>query len=78
MYIFTENWFLQNLDTKCMKCLCNAATGCNLTIRCPGGYCGPYKISKIYWTEAGNITLVNDEPQRIGGSLTDFNVILNY
>lgn len=61
-----------------MKCLCNAATGCNLTIRCPGGYCGPYKISKIYWTEAGNITLVNDEPQRIGGSLTDFNVILNY
>ncbi|KAJ8959611.1 hypothetical protein NQ318_021797 [Aromia moschata] len=57
---------IANYDRNCIRCLCHAATGCNLTLGCTGGYCGPFKISRIYWIDAGNVTLAGDDPERIG------------
>ncbi|KAJ8984329.1 hypothetical protein NQ317_012548, partial [Molorchus minor] len=58
--------FIINLSRKCLRCLCHAATGCNLTLGCVKGYCGPFKISRIYWIDAGNVTLPEDDPERAG------------
>lgn len=59
--------FVSNLDSKCLRCLCYAATNCNLGIGCIKGYCGPYKVSKIYWIDAGKPTLPEDDSERAGG-----------
>ncbi|CAH0563636.1 unnamed protein product, partial [Brassicogethes aeneus] len=55
---------LANLDAQCVRCICYAATGCDLTRGCVDGYCGPFKISKIYWVDAGEELLPNDEKKR--------------
>ncbi|KAG8231369.1 hypothetical protein J437_LFUL008917 [Ladona fulva] len=46
--------------------MCEAATGCNLTIGCDGGYCGPFHVSRVYWVDAGSIVLPDDEQIREG------------
>ncbi|CAB3230188.1 unnamed protein product [Arctia plantaginis] len=57
---------VSNLSGACYKCLCHVATGCNMSRGCPeDGYCGPYKISRIYWKEAGEVLLPEDDPVRI-------------
>ncbi|KAI1287533.1 Lysozyme [Halotydeus destructor] len=39
---------------KCLKCLCDSNTNCDLNIKCIlNEFCGPYLISEKYWTEAG-------------------------
>ncbi|KAF2881207.1 hypothetical protein ILUMI_24972 [Ignelater luminosus] len=58
--------YLSNLDTQCLRCLCFAATGCNLTLGCVNGYCGPYKIGRIYWADAGKVILPEDDVDRSG------------
>ncbi|XP_060522272.1 lysozyme 2-like [Cylas formicarius] len=57
---------LQNLNHQCLRCLCHVATGCDLTMGCVKGYCGPYKISKIYWKDADEVTLPDDDKERAG------------
>ncbi|KAK9885315.1 hypothetical protein WA026_010809 [Henosepilachna vigintioctopunctata] len=57
---------LVNLDHHCFRCLCHAATKCNLTIGCVAGYCGPFKISRVYWKDAGEVILPDDEKERAG------------
>ncbi|KAL3272417.1 hypothetical protein HHI36_013899 [Cryptolaemus montrouzieri] len=57
---------LVNLDQYCFRCLCHAATKCNLSFGCVQGYCGPFKISKIYWKDAGELTLPDDDKVRAG------------
>ncbi|XP_014219639.1 lysozyme-like [Copidosoma floridanum] len=37
----------------CLGCICDAASGCNTTIGCTGDVCGPFRITKIYWTDGG-------------------------
>ncbi|KAL3272418.1 hypothetical protein HHI36_013900 [Cryptolaemus montrouzieri] len=58
---------LVNLDEHCFQCLCHAASGCNLTFGCGEGYCGPFRISRVYWRDGANVTLPGDEPERNGG-----------
>ncbi|KAK7869611.1 hypothetical protein R5R35_009985 [Gryllus longicercus] len=58
--------WLPALHRACLRCLCEAATGCDARIGCVKGYCGPFKVSRLYWMEAGNITLPNDDPERAG------------
>lgn len=41
-----------------------------MTFGCVKGYCGPYKISKLYWKDAGQITLPDDDIERAGGEKT--------
>ncbi|XP_030767998.1 uncharacterized protein LOC115891623 [Sitophilus oryzae] len=57
---------LPNLHRQCMRCLCHVATECDLTRGCVKGYCGPYKISKIYWKDASEVTLPDDDKERAG------------
>lgn len=59
---------LPNLDEHCLRCLCYAATQCNMTFGCVKGYCGPYKISRLYWKDAGEVTLPDDDKERAGGN----------
>ncbi|XP_050716988.1 lysozyme-like isoform X6 [Eriocheir sinensis] len=56
------------VDPNCMDCLCEAATGCNFTVKCqktyPGAYfCGPFHISWGYWADAGKPVLQHDNPE---------------
>ncbi|KAJ8923446.1 hypothetical protein NQ315_002005 [Exocentrus adspersus] len=57
--------FISNYDWRCMECICKATIGgCNRSLACEKGYCGPFRISKIHWIDAGNITLPADDPER--------------
>lgn len=38
-----------------------------MTFNCVKGYCGPYKVSRLYWKDAGEVTLPDDDPERAGG-----------
>ncbi|CAG9130628.1 unnamed protein product [Plutella xylostella] len=55
--------FISNLNETCFRCLCHV-TGCDLAATCGGGYCGPFYISRLYWIDAGKVTLENDDPER--------------
>ncbi|KAE8746700.1 hypothetical protein FOCC_FOCC006563 [Frankliniella occidentalis] len=41
-----------NLDAKCLRCICEAASGCNTTYGCALGFCGPFYMSRVYWRDA--------------------------
>ncbi|CAB3252964.1 unnamed protein product [Arctia plantaginis] len=56
--------YIPNLTEACYKCLCYVSTGCDFSHDCTGGYCGPFNISRIYWKEAGQIVLPDDDPDR--------------
>lgn len=44
-----------------MKCLCYAASNCDTSLGCDEGYCGPYRLGKRYWMDAGRPTIVGDD-----------------
>ncbi|XP_013166586.1 PREDICTED: lysozyme 2-like [Papilio xuthus] len=56
--------FISNLSEACYRCLCYVSTECNTAHGCTGGYCGPFNISRVYWSDAGRVTLLDDDPQR--------------
>jgi len=66
-----EEYYLQNLDDHCFHCLCQAASNCDLNFGCQDGYCGPFRISKIYWVDAGKQVQPDDDPDRPGGAFED-------
>ncbi|KZC07821.1 PREDICTED: lysozyme-like [Dufourea novaeangliae] len=41
----------------CFRCICEAASGCNLTSGCDGPVCGPYRITWSYWADGGKLKL---------------------
>lgn len=41
---------------------------------CEKGYCGPYKIGRIYWVDAGRPVLDEDDPERAGGMSKSNNI----
>lgn len=49
------------MSDNCLKCLCNAATGCSPRA-CVGGLCGQYGISRLYWEDAGRAVVFGDQP----------------
>lgn len=57
--------FLPNMNEPCLRCLCHLPTGCNMSYGCTEGYCGPFKISRVYWVDAGKVTLPDDDPDRV-------------
>ncbi|XP_063243618.1 uncharacterized protein LOC134542938 isoform X1 [Bacillus rossius redtenbacheri] len=59
--------FISNLDSVCVRCLCEAASNCNETVGCHKGYCGPFFISRNYWLDAGGRPLPGDDPDRSEG-----------
>lgn len=63
--------YVSNLTPKCLRCLCAAATGCDMKLGCVKGYCGPYKISRLFWIDAGREVLPEDDVERAGGVFFD-------
>ncbi|KAF2351631.1 Invertebrate-type lysozyme [Trinorchestia longiramus] len=58
-----------HLDESCLGCLCEASSNCSTSAGCtepyPGGFfCGPFLISRGYWTDAGKPILGGDDPNR--------------
>ncbi|KAK4879070.1 hypothetical protein RN001_007216 [Aquatica leii] len=45
------------VSIRCINCLCQAATACNLKGICRGELCGPFGITKNYWLEANSPTV---------------------
>lgn len=61
--------WLINGDPACLPCICEAASGCDETLGCDDrGFCGPFLLSKRYWTLAGKPLLRGDSPDRPGAS----------
>lgn len=59
---------MSNLDVACLKCICEASTGCIENYECnPQGFCGPFFISRKYWEEADKVTLSSDPRYREDG-----------
>ncbi|CAK1550387.1 unnamed protein product [Leptosia nina] len=56
--------YLANLSNECLRCLCHVSTKCDTSHQCTGGYCGPFNISRVYWVDAGRVTLPEDDPDR--------------
>lgn len=47
----------------CLGCICRAASGCDTQTQCEGGACGPYRITKEYWIDSGNLTYNDHSPK---------------
>merc|ERR1711928_3484 len=65
----------------CLGCLCQASTGCNMTMSCTGGsqyLCGPFLISWPYWADGGKFVLTDDDPQRLGGKSSIHFLVLSF
>ncbi|XP_076653917.1 lysozyme [Halictus rubicundus] len=41
------------ISKTCFGCICEAASGCNVTIGCDENVCGPFRITWGYWADAG-------------------------
>ncbi|XP_015600321.1 lysozyme [Cephus cinctus] len=55
------------LSQTCLGCICEAASGCNVTSGCVGEVCGPFRITWGYWADGGKPTL-NNEPNTVEGA----------
>ncbi|XP_024215773.2 invertebrate-type lysozyme 3-like [Halyomorpha halys] len=51
---------------QCLSCICEASSGCNRTLGCEGGSCGPYKITKPYWIDANKPSIFPDSSSAKG------------
>lgn len=41
------------MSRTCFGCICEAASGCNVTVGCDDSVCGPFRITWGYWADAG-------------------------
>ncbi|XP_045765838.1 lysozyme-like [Maniola jurtina] len=41
----------------CLRCICQASSGCQQGLTCVNDVCGPFKITWAYWVDAGKLTL---------------------
>lgn len=48
------------VDLKCLNCLCQATSACDLREVCVDNGCGTYRITNNYWKEAGKPTINNE------------------
>lgn len=39
-----------------------------MRLGCEKGYCGPYKISRLFWIDGGREVLPEDDVDRAGGN----------
>lgn len=52
--LLNETHFGFQPTEQCLRCICEASTGCDLRQRCNGQFCGPYLLSWPYWQDAGS------------------------
>uniref|UniRef100_A0A1Q3FNH0 lysozyme n=1 Tax=Culex tarsalis TaxID=7177 RepID=A0A1Q3FNH0_CULTA len=46
----------------CLRCICEASSDCDPTVRCTGEVCGMFRITWAYWSDAGKPVLQGDVP----------------
>ncbi|XP_011313368.1 lysozyme [Fopius arisanus] len=59
----------QQMSRTCMGCICEAASGCDMSSGCSGDVCGPFRITLAYWLDSGKPTL-NEESTSAPGAWT--------
>ncbi|KAF5280354.1 hypothetical protein FQR65_LT03163 [Abscondita terminalis] len=59
---FAQDVFVSNLNDNCLRCLCYAASNCDLRSGCNNGHCGPYQLGYSYWKDAGTPTIAGSRP----------------
>ncbi|XP_033331203.1 lysozyme [Megalopta genalis] len=57
------------ISKTCFGCICEAASGCNVTIGCNESVCGPFRITWAYWSDAGKPNIENSPGQTGDGYL---------
>ncbi|KAF5282601.1 hypothetical protein FQA39_LY05008 [Lamprigera yunnana] len=65
LVVYSQEVFVSNLSNKCLRCLCYAASNCDLARGCSGGFCGPYQLGYSYWKDAGSPTLSRNDRNSI-------------
>ncbi|XP_055535877.1 lysozyme-like [Wyeomyia smithii] len=50
----------------CLRCICDASSGCDPSVRCTGDACGMFRITWAYWADAGKPVLQGDAPESQG------------
>ncbi|KAF5270630.1 hypothetical protein FQA39_LY01368 [Lamprigera yunnana] len=62
------------LQPKCLGCICEAISGCNITRMCTGDICGPFSITWAYWADGNKPTIKqqhHDEPTAYANCAND-------
>lgn len=64
------------VSSKCLQCVCEGATQCNLSARCHqpyvgGNYCGPFHLSFPFWRDSGKPVIGNDNPESEAGTYNE-------
>ncbi|XP_054267729.1 lysozyme-like isoform X1 [Macrosteles quadrilineatus] len=54
----------ESLSDLCLGCICEIMSGCNLTRGCEEGDCGMFRITKLYWIDAGMPVLNGVNPHQ--------------
>ncbi|XP_075211175.1 lysozyme-like [Lycorma delicatula] len=57
-----ELFLAQKVTNPCLRCLCEATSGCKKDMKCVDGYCGPFYISEPYWIDAYRPCVGTDKP----------------
>lgn len=52
--MINETHYVTGLSNQCLRCICEASTGCDLRQRCNGQFCGPFLLSWPYWQDSGS------------------------
>ncbi|XP_075211176.1 lysozyme-like [Lycorma delicatula] len=53
----------EQLTDTCIKCICGAITNCNQNLGCENDVCGAFRITQMYWLDAGQPVIGTDDPQ---------------
>lgn len=59
----------EKVTEECLGCICEAVSGCNMTRGCAEDDCGMFRITRLYWVDAGQPTLALDDPSTDGGKM---------
>ncbi|XP_043254615.1 lysozyme-like isoform X1 [Colletes gigas] len=52
------------ISKTCFGCICEAASGCNVTLGCDGSVCGAFRITWGYWADGGKPKLENSDQDK--------------
>lgn len=64
VYLVVQDYKIEEV---CFGCICEGASGCNLTASCTNQKCGPFQLPKRFWIDSGEPT-VNNMPAYLENS----------
>ncbi|XP_033228797.1 lysozyme-like [Belonocnema kinseyi] len=57
VYVYGQTDPSAPVSQTCLGCICEASSGCNVTLGCNSDVCGPFRITWAYWADGGKPTL---------------------